>query len=213
MSKEERHEDQPSGTEWMADLARLVNAPGYERWRSMVAAAGGCAHPVHLAGQSMIVDTGTGEILHVYTTDGEPSGHLLVACGNRRASVCPACSQTYQADTFHLIRAGLSGGKGVPETVSAHPRAFVTLTAPSFGPSTRTATAAPVVPATAPGGASTGGRSAATSDTSPRTNGSASRSAPTATTTRARCCGRHTRARCGTASPWPSARSWPTRPG
>ncbi|MFI6733203.1 replication initiator [Nonomuraea sp. NPDC050451] len=134
MSKEERHDDQLSGTEWMADLARLVNAPGYERWRSMVAATGGCAHPVHLAGQSMIVDAGTGEILHAYTTDGEPSGHLLVACGNRRASVCPACSQTYQADTFHLIRAGLSGGKGVPETVSAHPRAFVTLTAPSFGP-------------------------------------------------------------------------------
>ncbi|TDE48517.1 hypothetical protein E1295_21215 [Nonomuraea mesophila] len=38
-------------------------------------------------------------------------------------------------------RAGLSGGKGVSETVSAHPRAFVTLTAPSFDPSTRTATA------------------------------------------------------------------------
>ncbi|SDJ84649.1 replication initiator [Nonomuraea jiangxiensis] len=134
MSKEERHDEQPFGGEWLADLARLINAPDYERWRSMVAATGGYAHPVHLAGGSMIVDAGTGEVLHAYTTDGEPSGHLLMACGNRRASVCPACSQTYQADTFHLIRAGLSGGKGVPETVSAHPRAFVTLTAPSFGP-------------------------------------------------------------------------------
>ncbi|MEV6036089.1 replication initiator [Nonomuraea sp. NPDC052116] len=112
----------------------MVNGLGYGRWRSMVAAIGGCAHPVHLAGQSMIVDAGTGEILPAYTTDGEPSGRLRVACGNRRASVCLACSQTYQADTFHLIRAGLSGGKGVPETVSAHPRAFVTLTPPSFGP-------------------------------------------------------------------------------
>ncbi|MFI6905100.1 replication initiator [Nonomuraea sp. NPDC050394] len=128
MSKHERHPD------WMTDLARVINAPGYPRWRTMVAATGGCAHPIHLSGESALVDTGTGEILHLYTTDDEPSGRLLIACGNRRASVCPACSQLYQADTFHLIRTGLSGGKGVPETVSAHPRAFVTLTAPSFGP-------------------------------------------------------------------------------
>lgn len=31
-------------------------------------------------------------------------------------------------------RAGLSGGKGVPETVASHPCVFTTLTAPSFGP-------------------------------------------------------------------------------
>ncbi|GGL98901.1 replication initiation protein [Streptomyces fumigatiscleroticus] len=40
----------------------------------------------------------------------------------------------YAADTYHLIKAGLSGGKKVAETVRDHPRAFVTLTAPSFGP-------------------------------------------------------------------------------
>ncbi|GAA4562209.1 replication initiator [Planotetraspora kaengkrachanensis] len=120
--------------EWMTDLVRVVNAPGYQRWRQMVAATGGCAHPIHLTGDSTIVDASTGEALHTYTTTDEPGGHLLVACGNRRASVCPACSEVYRADTFHLIRAGLSGGKGIPETVSAHPRAFVTLTAPSFGP-------------------------------------------------------------------------------
>ena len=33
-----------------------------------------------------------------------------------------------------LIRAGLSGGKGVPETVATHPCVFTTLTAHSFGP-------------------------------------------------------------------------------
>src|SRR4029453_17331268 len=54
-------------------------------------------------------------------------------CGNRRASVCPSCSATYQADSFQLLAAGLRGGKGVPETVAAHPRLFVTFTAPSFG--------------------------------------------------------------------------------
>lgn len=124
----------PHHPEWMIDVMRLVNDPGYERWRSMVAATGGCAHPIHLAGESMIVNAATGEVLHHYRSGDEVRGLLLVACGNRRASVCPACSKVYQADTFQLIRAGLSGGKGTPETVSAHPRAFVTLTAPSFGP-------------------------------------------------------------------------------
>ncbi len=48
--------------------------------------------------------------------------------------MCPACSDRYAADAFHLVRAGVVGGaKGVPESVTARPRAFVTLTAPSFG--------------------------------------------------------------------------------
>jgi hypothetical protein len=59
---------------------------------------------------------------------------LRLACKTRRASRCPACAETYRADTYHLIRAGLVGGKGVPETVSDHPCLFLTLTAPSFGP-------------------------------------------------------------------------------
>jgi hypothetical protein len=69
----------------------------------------------------------------VYATDREPDATLLKACGNRRALVCPSCSATYQADSFQLLAAGLRGGKGVPESVSAHPRLFVTFTAPSFG--------------------------------------------------------------------------------
>ncbi|MEW9533216.1 replication initiator [Microbispora sp. NPDC049125] len=120
--------------EWLTDMVRVLNDPGYERWRSMVAATGGCSHPVHLAGESHVIDAATGEALHSYRTANEPSGHLLIACGNRRASVCPACSEVYRADTYQLIRAGLSGGKGVPEQVSEHPRVFATLTAPSFGP-------------------------------------------------------------------------------
>lgn len=61
-------------------------------------------------------------------------GKLLVACGNRRKTRCPSCSETYRADTFQLIRAGLIDGKNVPETVTGHPKIFVTFTAPSFGP-------------------------------------------------------------------------------
>jgi hypothetical protein len=70
----------------------------------------------------------------VYSTDREPDATLLKACGNRRASVCPSCSATYQADSFQLLAAGLRGGKGVPKRVARHPRLFVTFTAPSFGP-------------------------------------------------------------------------------
>ncbi len=59
---------------------------------------------------------------------------LHVACGNRRETVCPACSAIYKRDARQLVRAGLAGGKGVPETITAHPCVFATLTAPSFGP-------------------------------------------------------------------------------
>ena len=58
---------------------------------------------------------------------------LLKACGTRRESRCPSCAATYRADAYQLLAAGLKGGKGVPETVAAHPRLFVTFTAPSFG--------------------------------------------------------------------------------
>ncbi len=59
---------------------------------------------------------------------------LHVACGNRREAVCPACSRVYKRDARQLVRAGLVGGKGIPETITAHPCVFATLTAPSFGP-------------------------------------------------------------------------------
>ena len=59
---------------------------------------------------------------------------LYTPCGDRRASVCPACAETYRRDTYQLIRAGLTGGKGIPDTVAAHPCVFATFTAPSFGP-------------------------------------------------------------------------------
>ncbi len=64
----------------------------------------------------------------------EPGGVLPVACKTRRASRCPPCAEVYRADTYQLIRAGLTGGKGVPNTVTAHPCVFATFTAPSFGP-------------------------------------------------------------------------------
>jgi Replication initiator protein, pSAM2 len=70
----------------------------------------------------------------MYSTTGEPGGVLLVPCGNRRESVCPPCSDVYKADARQVVKTGLAGGKGIPETVAAHPCVFATLTAPSFGP-------------------------------------------------------------------------------
>jgi hypothetical protein len=106
---------------------------GYDRWAELVAQAGYCHHPIRLAGRVEHADRATGEIRTVYDSDREPDGVLLKACGTRRESRCPSCAATYRADAYQLLAAGLKGGKGVPEGVAAHPRLFVTLTAPSFG--------------------------------------------------------------------------------
>ncbi|MGD0686203.1 MAG: replication initiator [Streptosporangiaceae bacterium] len=93
-----------------------------------------CARPVRIKGRIDAVDLATGELRPVYSTSDEPGGVLHVACGNRRESACPACSQVYKRDARQLVRAGLTGGKGVPGTVATHPCVFATFTAPSFGP-------------------------------------------------------------------------------
>jgi hypothetical protein len=96
--------------------------------------AGGCMQPVLIRGRVDHIDGNTGELIHRYTTAREPGGMLPVPCKTRRASRCLPCAETYRYDTYQLIRAGLTGGKGVPGTVAAHPAVFATLTAPSFGP-------------------------------------------------------------------------------
>ncbi|MFE7981758.1 replication initiator protein RepSA [Streptomyces cellulosae] len=120
----------------LADLLRVASAPGFDRWREQIRRTGGCANPIRLQGSTVTRDAKTGDVLYSYSTDQEPGGTLRVACGNRRASRCPACAWTYAGDTYHLIRAGITGDerKDVPTTVRDHPRVFATLTAPSFGP-------------------------------------------------------------------------------
>jgi hypothetical protein len=93
-----------------------------------------CQHPVRLKGRIDAIDLATGELRPVYDTASELDGALLTACGNRRESVCVPCSQVYKRDARQLVRAGLTGGKGVPETIAEHPCVFATFTAPSFGP-------------------------------------------------------------------------------
>ena len=95
-------------------------------WRMLLAEVnqtGLCSNPVRLRGLSL--DRTTGELR---------DGDLLVPCKDRRASVCPSCSRLYAKDAWHLVAAGIRGGKGVDAGVASHPLLFVTLTAPSFGP-------------------------------------------------------------------------------
>jgi len=122
--------------ETLADLVRVSAHPDFPTWQRQIRRTGGCAAPIHLRGWSKILDRQTRQVLHAFTTDTQPGGVLRLACGNRRATRCPACARRYAADSYHLIRAGLVGDarKGIREQVRDHPRAFVTLTAPSFGP-------------------------------------------------------------------------------
>ena len=107
-------------------LAHVLSRADFDTWAGKVKAARGCVKPVRMAGSSTVVDS-SGKIV------SELSGSVFVPCKNRRAAVCESCSAHYAHDTFHLIRAGMAGGKGVPETVTGHLRVLATLTAPSFG--------------------------------------------------------------------------------
>jgi len=84
--------------------------------------AGSCSHPIRLRGE--LINLATGELTEQA---------LKVACKDRRASVCPACSERYAIDAWIIAASGINGGKGVPESVASLPRIFVTVTAPSFG--------------------------------------------------------------------------------
>jgi hypothetical protein len=114
-----------------ADDTVTVSWADFRAWERQLTT---CTHPIRLRGRIDVIDIATGELAPVYNTTGEPDGVLCVACGNRRETVCPACSAVYKRDARQLVRTGLAGGKGVPETITAHPCVFATLTAPSFGP-------------------------------------------------------------------------------
>jgi hypothetical protein len=114
-----------------ADGTVTVSWADFRAWERQLTT---CTHPIGLRGRIDAIDLVTGETAPVYNTDTEHGGVLHVACGNRRETTCPACSAVYKRDARQLVRAGMAGGKGVPETIAAHPCVFATLTAPSFGP-------------------------------------------------------------------------------
>jgi hypothetical protein len=116
------------------ELLALAAGEDFARWEQQLAATGNCANPVRLHGRIDAIDRTTGERASLYDTASEPGGVLRIACGSRREDICPPCSQVYKGDARHIIRAGLTGGKGIPDSVGTHPCVFATLTAPGFGP-------------------------------------------------------------------------------
>jgi uncharacterized Zn-finger protein len=134
-----------------ARLAKLAAAGHLAPLARQIGSLGGCARPIRMTGHRTRLDTATGQILDHLDTRNLPAGELLLRCGNRRATRCPACSTLYRYNTYQLIAAGLRGGKTVPVSVATHPRVFATLTAPGFGPvhnQPGTAAPAPAAPAT-----------------------------------------------------------------
>ena len=114
-------------------VARLFSRD-FDDWSEVLSRVGFCANPIRLVGRSETFDTATGELVRSYGSADEALGVTFTRCGNRRADKCESCARLYAADTFQLIRAGIAGGKTVPETVADNPLVFATLTAPSFGP-------------------------------------------------------------------------------
>ena len=125
-----------AGVDLPPDLLHAVltraSRSDFRRFEDQLRSSGYCARPVRLRGYVEACDCNRRR-RRVWSTDGEPDGILRKACGNRREVVCPSCAERYRQDAYHLIAAGLQGGKGVPDTVVRHPAVFVTLTAPAFG--------------------------------------------------------------------------------
>jgi hypothetical protein len=105
-------------------MVRRATSMGFESWWRRAESVGFCAHPIQLVGSD---EYGREQV-------------VWTRCNNRRAQVCPSCSDLYARDTWQLVHAGAAGGHhGVPTAVADRPQVFVTLTAPSFG-SVHTAT-------------------------------------------------------------------------
>jgi hypothetical protein len=81
---------------------------GYGAWLGHVWHAAACTRPVRLRGDIRHIDPATGELLRTIPTLGMPDGVIYKPCGNRRATTCPGCAETYRRDAYQLIRAGLS---------------------------------------------------------------------------------------------------------
>ena len=119
----------------LAAMHRLYGA-GAPAVVELIRRTGGCTSPIRLEGESVAVSARTGAVFARRSTRAQAPGFVLVACGNRRESRCPPCSERYRRDAYFLVTAGLAGNepRGVSVSVASHPLVFATFTAPSFGP-------------------------------------------------------------------------------
>ncbi|MGV0737480.1 replication initiator [Mycobacterium syngnathidarum] len=100
-------------------MVRRASSLGFGAWWRRAESVGFCAHPIQLVGSDTY-----GRQRVVWTR-----------CNNRRAQVCPSCSDLYARDTWQLVHSGTAGGHhAMPAEVAERPQVFTTLTAPSFGP-------------------------------------------------------------------------------
>ncbi|MCA2256304.1 MULTISPECIES: replication initiator [Mycobacterium avium complex (MAC)] len=100
-------------------MVRRASSIGFESWWRRAESVGFCAHPIQLTG----------------TDEFGRDRVVWTRCNNRRAQICPSCSDLYGRDTWQLVHAGTAGGHhDIPEAVADRPQVFVTLTAPSYGP-------------------------------------------------------------------------------
>lgn len=107
------------GSPAIEQAIRRAASPGYESWWQRCISVGFCANPI----QASAYDPKHGRRVP-----------MLIRCGNRRATICPSCSDLYAADAWQLIHAGTAGGHhGMPESTAELSQVFATLTAPSFG--------------------------------------------------------------------------------
>ena len=121
-----------------AKLAKLAATGQLAPLARQIAGLGGCAHPIRLDGHRTETTSTPPPARSAARTTSTPAscpaGQLLVRCNNRRATRCPACAETYRRDTYHLIAAGLRGGKGIPDTVAAPPARLRHLHRPRLRP-------------------------------------------------------------------------------
>jgi hypothetical protein len=102
----------------ITDMMRRACSPGFDTWWRRAGSVGFCANPIQLTG----------------TDEFGRERIVWVRCNNRRATVCPSCSDLYARDTWQLVAAGTTGGRhNITPEVATRPQVFMTLTAPSFG--------------------------------------------------------------------------------
>lgn len=125
--------DDISAEDWemIRSIGRRIKLKQFDAFQEQGEQCGWCRHPIRIRGT--ITDYAGDAPRLTFSTAVKPDGVVLKGCGTRRETLCPSCAAVYRADARHLVRAGLIGGKGVPESIVEHPAVFLTLTAPSFG--------------------------------------------------------------------------------
>ena len=117
-----------------ADDTETISWADFRAWERQLATSGHCSHPIRLRGRIDAIDLTTGETAPVYDTADRARGSAARRLRQPPRGGLPGLLGGVQARRPPARPRGPGGGKGIPETITAHPCVFATLTAPSFGP-------------------------------------------------------------------------------